>query len=469
MKKKSKFSKYEDQSTINMDSFDKRRFHSIYDNSKGMQELAKSYPGFDHLLGDMWGSLYKMKPILKEEVPDHLQQNHAIVERMMSDEDFEQHRIHTKLDELTSAIGTMKFGEETKKWIEQQEQENERMKELMQQLQDLKNNNPDGRQDQQIQETSAALNQELKDALNQPGNGFQQAMQRAMNDTNDLKDKVKSMIGGGSGNEEAELKKVPLREQLALAEALSKNDKLKIVAEWAGRMKAIARKKQKSKHSDSIDRSGVTIGNEIERLLPSELAQYANPITKLDFARRLTEAETLVYDQKGKETLGKGPIVLCLDQSGSMKNLDSQAKGFALALMWIAKRQKRDFCYIPFSSSSEQHIFEKGKISIRDMTRFATNFLGGGTNFQNPMNRALGVINQSRFEKADVIFITDGDDHVGEEFIETFNEKKKDKKFNVLSLVIGPERFHNYVKPFSDQIVGIEDFTDEKGFAAFEI
>lgn len=103
------------------------------------------------------------------------------------------------------------------------------------------------------------------------------------------------------------------------------------------------------------------------------------------------------------------------------------------------------------------------------MTRFATNFLGGGTNFQNPLNRALGVINQSRFEKADVIFITDGDDHVGEEFIETFNEKKKDKKFNVLSLVIGPERFHNYVKPFSDQIVGIEDFTDEKGFAAFEI
>ncbi|PAC33984.1 hypothetical protein CEJ87_15240 [Caldifermentibacillus hisashii] len=115
-----------------------------------------------------------------------------------------------------------------------------------------------------------------------------------------------------------------------------------------------------------------------------------------------------------------------MDQSGSMKNLDSQAKGFALALMWIAKRQKRDFCYIPFSSSSEQHIFEKGKISIRDMTRFATNFLGGGTNFQNPLNRALGVINQSRFEKADVIFITDGDDHVGEEFIETFNEKMAD-------------------------------------------
>ena len=103
---------------------------------------------------------------------------------------------------------------------------------------------------------------------------------------------------------DAELKKVPLRDQISLAEK---------IADWAGRFKQIARRKQKSKHSDSMERSGVTLGNDIGRLLPMELGLYAHPITKNDFLRRFVEGQTMQYEQKGHEVLGKGPIVLCLD------------------------------------------------------------------------------------------------------------------------------------------------------------
>ncbi len=348
-----KFSRYKGESVLNTDSFDKRRFQSIYDMSKGMQQLNKKsdMPGFEPLLGDIWAGLYKMRPELKEEVPEKLQQNRTIMEQIMNDENFEDHRVHTKLDDLTAAVGTVKFGEETYEWIEEQKRQNEEMQRLMEKIQEMQHNNQNGKQDNNINQAVFELNQHLQDAFNGNGFSFQQAMAKAMQETNEIRDNVKSLIGGtNAGNHESELQKVPLRDQIKLAETISKNVKIKEIAEWAGRMKLIARKKQKSVHTESIDRSGVALGNSIERLLPAELGMYMNPKTKKDFMRRFVEGETLQYEQKGKEKLGKGPIVLCLDQSGSMKKLDIQSKGFALALMSIAKHQKRDFCLIQFST-----------------------------------------------------------------------------------------------------------------------
>src|SRR5699024_4443786 len=162
---------------------------------------------------------------------------------------------------------------------------------------------------------------------------------------------------------------------------ISHNKHLQTIAEWAGRFKQIARQKQKSIYHNSIERSGVSLGKDIEKLLPSELSLYKNESTKLDFLRRFVEGQTMQYDTKGKESLGKGAIILCLDQSGSMHKLDYQSKGFALALISIAKRQKRDFCYIPFSIKTQVYRFVKGNISSSEMIQLSENFLGVGINF----------------------------------------------------------------------------------------
>src|SRR5699024_737650 len=112
--------------------------------------------------------------------------------------------------------------------------------------------------------------------------------------------------------------------------------------------KQIAKNKQKSKHTDSMERKGVTIGSDIEMMLPSELALYKHNSTKQDFLRRFAEGQVMQYDNEAKEKLGEGPIIICLDQSGSMTHLDEQSKGFVLALMGIAKKQKRYFVLFPF-------------------------------------------------------------------------------------------------------------------------
>lgn len=467
--KMKRLSKYKDNSVLNTDSYDKRRFESIRDMSKGLQNIDKEadVPGFQPLLNDIWASLYKINPEIKDEVATELEMNKSFMKRIMDDQSYADYRAFTKLDDLSAAIGTVKFGEQTIKWIEKQQKENERMKDLMDEIQkqqqDSKNNKGSKNQ---LEQALSELNNQMQQSLQSDSVGFSQAMAQAMQETQNVKDNVQSLLGG-SGSNDADMKKVPLRDQLELADSLSKNQKLKRVADWAGRFKSIARKRQKSRHGMASSYNGVTTGNDIEKLLPTELSSYMNSKTKLDFMRRFAEGETLQYEPKGKEELGKGPIVLCLDQSGSMRNLDTQSKGFALALMSIARRQKRDFCLILFSNTTKVYKYERGKITNRDMISLAQSFLNGGTNFTGPLTESLKVINESRFKKADILFVTDGEARLSESFIKNFNDAKKEKDFKVLSLVIGHRVMT--VERFSDEIVSIVDFQDEKSFTAFEV
>jgi len=467
---------------LNTDAFDKRRFNEIYKMSQGLQKLSidGELPTFEPLLADIWASLYKMKPELTEaEIPDDLNVNKSLMEKIMSDVSFENYRNFTRLDDLSSAIGTVKFGEKANQWLAEQKDRDEDLKKQMQeiqaiqkQLQKQEQQNGAGNGSEKLQEelkiAMSDFDGQLQQKLQNNGHSFSQAMAQAMQETKQTKDSLKSLLGGTSASSgDAELKKVTLRDQISLAEKIASNKQMKEIANWAGRFKQIASKKQKSKNSDSMERSGVTLGNDIERLLPMELGLYTHPTTKNDFLRRFVEGQTMQYEQKGHEELGKGPIVLCLDQSGSMHKLDTQSKGFTLALMSIARKQKRDFCLILFSTRTQVIKYEKGKIRGSDMVNLAQTFLGGGTNFALPLDKAMNVINESRFKQADIVFVTDGEDRLRDSFLEAFNKEKKEKAFKVLSLVIG--RSTNTVTQFSDKVVQVKDFDDEGSFTAFEI
>lgn len=478
------FKRYEDKSVINTDRFDRRRFKKIYGMSKKLQEIndfEKPFPTFESLLGDIWGSLYKMKPILKqkEKIEDELKTNFALMETVLNDDDFLNNREYTKLDELSSAIGTVKFGEKTKEWLEEQQKKNEKLNQqlrdiqrMQKQLENQEKHEGAGQGNKQLQDelqqAMKDLHQKISQEISKSQNNFSHKMSQAMQSTQETKENVQSLLGGlKAGSGEAELKKVPIREQLKLAENISNNYHLRSIAEWAGRFKKIAKQKQKNVHHDSVQNSGVSIGNDIEKLLPSELALYKNKKTKLEFLRRYVEGQTMQYNTKGKETLGKGPIILCLDQSGSMYNLDQQSKGFALALMSIAKRQKRDFCYIPFSTKTKVYKFIKGKIGASEIIKFSEQFLGGGTNFILPLEKSLEIINESHFKQSDIVFVTDGEDSLSKDFLNKFNEIKEEKEFSVVSLVISGDT--DTPKLFSDRVIPINDLDSEGSYTVFEI
>lgn len=410
-------------SVLNTDSYDRRRFGQILEMSKKLREVSKEgsklFPSFQPLMGDMWAGLFKMKPELLEEVPEGLEMNHQLMERVMSDEGYQEFCEFTRLDDLAAALGTTKYSETVLGWVKEQAQKDQ---DLANALQNFVKGKPGA-----SQESSEALSS----ALNQNGNELSKMLAKAAQEAIEAKENVKSLLGGmRAGSGDSELKKVPLKDQLILAERLSHDKKMKDIARWAGRMKVIANRKQRSKHKDAINRNGIKQGNVVEQLLPMELGSYASPMTKKDFLRRYVEGQTLQYDAKGPEQLGKGPIILCLDQSGSMSGQDTISKGFALALMSIARKQRRDFAWIPFSSNAAAPlIYERGKITVQDMIQLATIFLGGGTSFEPPLRVASQVIQQSRFNQADIVFVTDGESHVSERFLQSWNVLKDKKGF----------------------------------------
>ena len=56
------------------------------------------------------------------------------MERIMADEYFVDYRNFTRLDDLSSAIGTVKFGEKTNQWLADQKEEDEDFQKQMQEI-----------------------------------------------------------------------------------------------------------------------------------------------------------------------------------------------------------------------------------------------------------------------------------------------------------------------------------------------
>lgn len=470
------------RSVLNTDAFDTRRFKELFEMSEGLQKVRDEgqLPTTEALLGDIWAALYKMKPqIRKDGIDPALKPNRTIMEKLVQDEHFEEYRNFTRLDDLAATVCTIKFGEKINIWLAEAKALDEDLLKQMESVEALQENVPIEEAEEEPPEAEEGPVQELADAtdklndkleltLETNGERFLQAMEEAVDETIKVKDSLISLMGGSSaGKGDAELKKVPLREQLAVADQVAMDPKMQEIAEWAGRFQEVAREKQKTDYVEAMERRGVTMGSEMERLLPMELGLYANEKTKKDFLRRFAEGETMQFEQKKRENLGKGPIVFCLDQSGSMKLLDNQSKGFILALLSIAKKQRRDLCVLLFSTTLQKDVFVKGKITSIELARLARTYLGGGTDFTLSLQGALEVIEESTFQNADVIFVSDGEDELSDTFLEEFNNKKKQKEFNVLTLVLGKDT--TIAETFSDRVLHVTDFDDEGSFVAFEI
>jgi hypothetical protein len=109
------------------------------------------------------------------------------------------------------------------------------------------------------------------------------------------------------------------------------------------------RKKMFERSSEEI--LEVERGDALERLLPPELLSLSHPLLRKDFQRRFLDQELLQYSLRGVEEKGKGPMVVCLDGSSSMAgDKEIWSKAVALTLLEIARRQRRPFRSICFSS-----------------------------------------------------------------------------------------------------------------------
>ena len=111
----------------------------------------------------------------------------------------------------------------------------------------------------------------------------------------------------------------------------------------------------------------------------------------------------------GAETLGKGPLVVALDKSGSMEGpRDMWATALALALLDQAQRDNRTFVLLLFAAGVKYEAIVKPHEPLPEAA--LAQGCCGGTSIDAALTRALTIIESHRGAlcKSDVVLVTDG-------------------------------------------------------------
>ncbi len=188
------------------------------------------------------------------------------------------------------------------------------------------------------------------------------------------------------------------------------------IAEMAGRMYRAMQGGRKVPSDEPHEVQGVKVGGEVERLLAEELTQLFDPDMSDAAAIRILEKQSQQYRMKGKMSASRGPLVIAVDESGSMHDdghadRNSWAKACCVALTRIAHEGNRQVVVVHFGSATAVSPLVPGDhVAVLNMTR---HFLSGGTDIAKALSvgaREVGNLAAQGFVGADIVLITDGGD-----------------------------------------------------------
>jgi uncharacterized protein with von Willebrand factor type A (vWA) domain len=225
-----------------------------------------------------------------------------------------------------------------------------------------------------------------------------------------------------------ELRQLSPNERLKMARQLN-NERMREIAELFGRLRSLSFLESSSMaenvHEEIVD---LELGADLGRVLPSELLLLGDPVTETDFLVRWSERQLLQYSMQGTDELGRGGIVICIDGSGSMHGSpEIWAKAVMLNLLHTAREQRREMHVIHFGGPGQfKHMaFEDpSAFTAERIFEAAGAFFGGGTDFQTPLEIALGALidehSRTGATRADVVFVTDDECAVSPKFLEHY-------------------------------------------------
>ena len=241
-----------------------------------------------------------------------------------------------------------------------------------------------------------------------------------------------------------------------LAAMLGKQSRAQSTFEKELRDKTVIKTEWHSQPAYRGEIKGIKYSNDLSAVLPSELALLRNPATKKLFQLKFAQKQLLSYDYRNryqtekteteKEEVAaekkeqKGPIIVCVDTSGSMHGTpENIAKTITFALAKMANEEERKCYLISFSTEIEtldMSGFSKGD-SIAKLIEFLRKSFYGGTDAAPALNHSVEMLREEGYRNADVLMISDfvmGD--LPEELRDAI-EQEKEKNTCFYSLVIG--------------------------------
>jgi len=294
-----------------MDDWGLRRGQDVLCESERLQECLAKLDDEDHqayVVADFHAAAFETDPRLQDVCADPLRRE--FVRQLMQTPEYHELRACTVLNDTASEIATLAFASqyaELHKECEKQEK---------------KEPKKDGGSGHDFGEEMAVLRHVSK-ALAEASKEVEEARAAA------------AALGMGPGNPGSN----DPRAIAALFKRVRSDPTLRRICELAGRYRRVAQSKQRRKAIHGRDDMvGVVTDGDLGRLLPHELAKLAIPEFEDDTLRRFVERQTMCREYASVEPVAKGPIIVSVDESGSMHgDKGHTAKALALALAWVAR------------------------------------------------------------------------------------------------------------------------------------
>lgn len=320
-------------------------------------------------------------------------------------------------------------------------------------------------------------NEKLAALLGEDADDIERLLNKALNEASDEIGELES-VRRGIGLEDGEWKMMDPAKRWEYAERF-KTPQMRALADIVGRMIRFASGCQATK-INNVPHEIYDVGNgdDPTQALQSELALLGTPESELLFFQRMVDKELLVYKKRGTEEAGKGPIVIAIDKSGSMNGAPfNWAMAVSEALRRICAEQDRDYYAMFFGSNRDRNRFwfPKGKPlnGFDEVLAFLSCIANGGTEFDGVLTEALERV-QTQFNdegkgKADIVFVTDGQAHLDDEWIKRFNDERHAIGARVYGVFVGgaydygdgTNRMMEFMRRFCDEVLPVSEFKPE--------
>lgn len=440
---------------IDHDSFDTITWKGLNAGSKAVAKSTESFaeqfdaPG-ERAFEDLFNLFYKADPRLTgagQMLPE-FKANHQLLSEFVDSEEVKQLRAFTVLDDYYAGSAMLEMEQQLRDALERvteaQEKVNQAQQDAQQAREDLQQaadeasagGGGDGQDLQEKLDAAQAAKEALDAAQQEADNTAQSAGQDLRHGAEQAKKDQKeadaqcATYGYGPGD----LQQMDFDERRELSKRLH-SGKVKRLADLVGqwRLKARAMRRQRVKHEPG-EVNDYELGQDLTRITSTERDALAVPELQEQFWLRFAKYELMLEIPHGTEKAGQGPIIVMCDESMSMDTAldvrgntrEAWSKALTLALVGQARKEKRDFTYIGFDSSIVfEGFYPKGKIGLRQLIEFVEHFGGGGTAFMPPLQRAFTLIQEAERagrNKADIVFITDGDGALDAEFAQEFRD-----------------------------------------------
>ena len=390
---------------LKLDSWSIKKGKEIHDNSS---VLDCTFAGEDKdlLAADLIAAAWEPKPELAGSCKDRNRSDY--IRSLMSTREYQELHQHTKLSRVASELAAAKFANGFRDYVADCPE----------------NESPEEAERNALRIAASAVN-EAQDDVEQC-----EAMVNALG--LDASDRVE-----GNGN---------AQEVINLFEKFRRNDRLQQIVDLAGKYRMLAQSKQRTKKCYGREEVvGVEPTGSIESLLASEVVQIADPSLELDLIRKVLEASAMGYEFVGKESEAQGPIVVLVDESGSMQDGRLEhAKAIALAAAYIARRQKRYCCLVGFNRGRGGTFLPmpNGDCDPNELYHWLSRWPHGGTDLVTLYDElpeqwdSIGATDG----KTDIIMITDACMSTGtEERRKDFLKWKASKSARMQTIVIGED------------------------------